>query len=118
MRTESDTPAENSEKQQKRKPRGKPFAKGKGADPRINRNGRPKGYAEFLESLRDLTPDALDVVREKLKQKNADVALKVLERAWGKAPAAPEDHEALKEALPKLTARQLVALAKLPDEEP
>lgn len=108
--------AENSGKQQK--PRGKPFPKGKSGNP----GGRPKGYEAFRESFR--AEKDLNVIRERLQKifsddasKDSDVVLAArlwYEYGFGKAPAAPEDNEALRGVgLPAgLTAAQVLAIAR------
>lgn len=91
--------AENSGKQ--RKPRGKPFVKGQSGNP----GGRPKGYEAFRESFReekDLTKirkRLLTCLDEEAKDSDAINAARLwYEYGFGKAPAAPEDNEALQKA--------------------
>lgn len=85
--------AGNSQKTAKRKRgRGKPFTKG---DPRINRDGRPKVVREWREGMRDLSEEAVTVLRAQMHGKNKFVAQGaakfVIEQGWGKA-TQPHEH--------------------------
>jgi len=112
--------AGNSDKQRTNsgKQRGKPFAKG---DSRINRSGRPRGYAAFREAMRGLEDDAREALAEELKvpSRRAFAAKTVLEFGFGKAPSAPDDLEAMKAASlpPGFTKRQVLQLARVEIEE-
>ena len=99
---------------------GKPFQKG---DSRINKGGRPRGYAAFRKSFRGITDH--EAIQARLREimvsgeaKDAISAAKLwLEYGWGRAPAAPEDNKALSESgrggLPSgLTAEQVLAIAR------
>lgn len=93
--------AENSGKQQKAKPRGRPFKPGESGNP----GGRPPGYAKFREGFRE--EKDLEVIKKRLMKiftngeaKDGDVIM--ASRLWyeygfGKAPAAPEELEAAAE---------------------
>lgn len=110
--------AENSGKQQKAKPRGKPFVKGQSGNP----GGRPKGYDSFREGFRE--EKDLSVIKKRLMDifseesaKDSDVIMAArlwYEYGFGKAPAAPDDNEALRASgLPReLTAAQVLAIAR------
>lgn len=68
-----------------------------------NPGGRPKMPAELKAAFQELTPLALKALREVVETGERDgdrvkAAEVILERGWGKAAAAPEDREALKEA--------------------
>lgn len=88
----------------------------------LNPGGRPKGYAEFREACRERSPRALAALERALDDEKLCVqaAVALLQHAWGRPPAAPEDLEALREAGP-LTTREvaiaaLEALAKEADD--
>lgn len=61
--------------------------------------GRPRTTAEMRELFRDLTPDALQRLKELIASRNEDVALKslvqALNRGWGNTPitSAPGEDE-------------------------
>lgn len=106
--------AVNSAKQRRKPPVGKPFQKG---DARINREGRPGGYAEFRELCRAKTPEAVESLVGALANGDASAvaaARVLLEYGWGKPSSAPEDLEAVKAGglqLPQLTREDLLAIA-------
>jgi hypothetical protein len=81
---------------------GRPFQKG--GDPRRAPGGLPEGYAEFRKACASFSQQAVGVLVEALKDDDGRVRIKaaevLLERAWGKAAAAPEDLEALRESSP------------------
>jgi len=89
--------AENSEKQRKPRGRGRPFVKGQSGNP----GGRPHGYEAFRESFRaekDLKKIRKRLLKEISTGKGSDAvnASRLwFEYGFGKAPAAPEDNEAL-----------------------
>ncbi len=78
----------------------------------------PAGYAEMRALAATYTKEAVKVLANALTDDDGRVRIKaaevLLERAWGKAAAAPEDLEALRESSPLsgLTPEQLVAIAK------
>jgi hypothetical protein len=72
--------------------------------------GRPRTTAEMRELFRDLTPDALNRLRELIQSSNEDVALKslvqALNRGWGNTPitsATGEDDEGDGTGKPRVT---------------
>jgi hypothetical protein len=72
--------------------------------------GRPRTTAEMREAFRELTPDALNRLRELIASKNEDVALKslvqALNRGWGNTPitsASGEDDEGDGTGKPRVT---------------
>jgi hypothetical protein len=103
----------------KKKVPGRPFSKG---DPRINRMGRPKVPAEFVEAMRDRTPAAVDALVRALKSPRTRVeAAKVIlgysfgkpiqgiELA-GKAGGAPISMGFINQFLEGMTDEQVLAL--------
>jgi len=99
---------------QKPEVRGKPFT-GKD-DPRHNAGGRPKVDPRITEALRQLTIPALDTLQKILKDYASGAetskgdervpaavaraaADSILDRVAGKAPAAPEDNDAISRGL-------------------
>mgnify|MGYP007112198659 CR=1 FL=1 len=97
---------------------GRPFVKGVSGNP----SGRPKGYAAFRDGMRELTPEAIEALRQDLlnPDRRTAAARAVLEYAWGKAPSAPDDLESQRrqQVLPEgLTLHEVRQLARLSDEE-
>ena len=96
--------------------KGKPFQKG--GDPRRAPGGLPEGYAEFRRACASFSKQAVTVLVDALGDADGRVRIKaaevLLERAWGKSAAAPEDLDALRESSPLagLTTEQLLAVAK------
>ena len=73
-----------------KKPRGKPFRKGQSGNP----SGRPKNTPEqkdALAAIRDLAPNAADVLQQIMVDPNAPAAariraaVEILDRTYGKA---------------------------------
>jgi hypothetical protein len=95
---------------------GRPFQKG--GDSRRAPGGLPEGYAEFRKACASFSKQAVGVLVDALKDDDGRVRIKaaevLLERAWGKASAAPEDLEALQAASPLagLTKAEIIAAAK------
>lgn len=77
---------------------GRDFKPGQSGNP----SGHPKGFAEFRAACREYSPEALKVIVASMHSEDERVSLEaaktVLERAWGKPQAAPEDLEALEKA--------------------
>ncbi len=99
------------------KARGRPFT-GKG-DPRNNLGGRPAGYAAYREKMRVHSDEAIAALVADLEvpEKRAFAAKTILEFSWGKAPAAPDDLEALRDSgINGWTAAQVLELAKTKEE--
>jgi hypothetical protein len=96
--------------------RGRPFQKG--ADARRKPGGLPEGYGAFREACQSYSGRALKVLADSLESEDERIALEaakvLLERAWGKAAAAPEDLDAVKQGNPLagLTPEQVLKLAK------
>jgi hypothetical protein len=72
--------------------------------------GRPRTTGEMRELFRDLTPDALNRLRELMQSRNEDVALKslvqALNRGWGNTPitsASGEDEDGEGSGKPRVT---------------
>jgi hypothetical protein len=72
--------------------------------------GRPRTTSEMRELFRDLTPDALNRLRELMQSRNEDVALKslvqALNRGWGNTPitsASGEDEDGEGSGKPRVT---------------
>jgi len=68
-----------------------------GTGNRANPAGRPAMPAEVREALRALSPQAVRTLAEIMSNGENEsnrlrAAETILDRAWGKAPAAPEDH--------------------------
>lgn len=92
---------ENRGKTGKRKANATSFKPGQSGNP----GGRPKGYEAFREGFR--AEKDLEVIRKRLLEvftdgKDSDVVMAArlwYEYGFGKAPAAPEDNEALREGL-------------------
>jgi hypothetical protein len=93
---------------------GRNFEPGRSGNPL----GHPKGFAEFRAACREYSTEALNVIVETLRSEDEKVALEaakaLLERAWGKAPAAPEDLDAMKATNPLagLTTAEILAVVK------
>ena len=85
----------------------------------LNPGGRPKGYAEFRETCRAHTTEAVKTLVAALGDEKLCVqaAQTLLAYGWGKPQSAPEDLDAVKDAGPKAT-REVVmaALAGLAKE--
>ena len=85
--------------------------------------GRPKMPEELREAFRALAPEAIETLHQVMKTGERDgdrvrAAEVILERGWGKAPAAPEDREAMKEAarpLSVVSSADLAAVLAKPD---
>lgn len=89
-----------------------------------NKAGRSKSeiasYEQFRNLCRGYETKAVETLAANLDvEKNAVAAARVLlEYARGKAPSAPDDLDALREAsLPPMTARQVLALANSPEAD-
>lgn len=72
--------------------------------------GRPRTTSEMRELFRDLTPDALNRLKELIASRNEDVALKslvqALNRGWGNTPitsASGEDEDGDGTGKPRVT---------------
>lgn len=107
---------QNSNKQPRKQPVGKPFKKG---DERINRGGRPADYGAFRELCRSKSPQAVETLVCALDEGGAPAvaaARVLLEYGWGKPASAPEDLDAVREAggsaLAVLTRDDLLAIAR------
>jgi hypothetical protein len=92
--------------------RGNPkWKKGQSGNP----GGRPEGYAAFKAACRERSPKALATLEAALANESLCVqaAKTLLEFGWGRASAAPEDLEAVREGNPLsgLTREQLLRLA-------
>lgn len=77
--------AANSGSEQKRKPRGKPFAKGQSGNP----SGRPKELKEVIELARAHTVTAINALAAIAQSGESETAViaaseALLNRAWGK----------------------------------
>jgi hypothetical protein len=98
-----------------RKPDGKFLGSG-------NPGGRPRGYAEFRAKCREHTDAAIARLVEALADERLCVqaAQTLLAYGWGKPSSAPEDNEALRDAVthvpPELVRRALTRLAGDDDE--
>ncbi len=79
---------------------GRDFAPGQSGNP----SGHPKGYAEFRAACREYSHEALEVIVRTMRSDDEKLAFEaaktIHERSWGRAPAAPEDNEALRDARP------------------
>jgi hypothetical protein len=107
---------QNSEKQPRKQPVGKPFQKG---DARINRGGRPGDYGEFRALCRSKSPESVAALVDALGEGGAPAvaaARVLLEYGWGKPASAPEDLDAVREGggnvLGVLTQEQLMEIAR------
>jgi len=111
----------NREENAKGKPRGKPFPKGN------KLGGRKPIPPDVKAAYEEASPEALDTLRsvmrawastEDPKLAGAAVASanSILDRAHGKAPAAPEDNEALKRTNPLsgLTTQEILDAVRRP----
>lgn len=92
--------------------RGRPWNPGESGNP----GGRPGGYAEFRGQCREKTAEAIDTLTAALSEGGAvavAAARVLLEYAWGRPAAAPEDLVAVREANPLagLSLDDLLALA-------
>jgi hypothetical protein len=93
---------------------GRDFQPGQSGNP----SGHPKGFAEFRAACREHSPEALKVIVASLHSEDERVCLEaakvLLERAWGKPAAAPEDLEAMKGSNPLtgLTTEQILAVVR------
>lgn len=85
-----------------RMPEGRRFEPGQSGNP----GGRPRGYSAFRESIRSLTPEALDALRESLANPRTrlSAALAIFDYGWGR-PQAPE--RGLDELLSELSDRDV-----------
>lgn len=91
------------------------FRKGDG-----RRRGPPPLPAEVREAFRAASPEALETLRSVMRRyakgdentpasAAVSAASAILDRAWGKAPAAPEDLDALRESGPLTTREKALA---------
>ena len=109
-------PSMSDKAPQKRGGSGKPMPVGVrfGAGQKGNPGGRPALPDELREAFRALTPKALATLERVVEEGEKDsdrvrAAEVILDRAWGKAAAAPEDREAMRDRFAGLTAEALLA---------
>jgi hypothetical protein len=75
------------------------------AGDRANPKGRPAGYNAFRESCREMTPAVLELLASEVRDRTdkRDFASKLLlEYAWGRPSAAPEDADAAQALVVKI----------------
>lgn len=86
------------------KPRGKPFQKGQSGNP----SGRPKNTPEQLDALaaiRDLAPDAANVLQQIMQDERAPAAariraaVEILDRTYGRAETPLKVDDAKRDTL-------------------
>ncbi len=89
-------------------------------DPRRSMGGLPPGYAVVRNAAREVSLEAVQTLTECMRDEDARIRIEaakvLLERAWGKPAAAPEDLEALGQAAarvpPELVVSALEALRR------
>ena len=77
--------------------------------------------ADLREAFQALTPKALATLERVVEkgEKDSDrvrAAEVILDRGWGKAAAAPEDRQAMRDAFASLTPEMLLTALATPDE--
>lgn len=82
--------------------KGTRFKPGQSGNPG-GRPPRPANYEAFREAMRDRSPVALKAIDEALEAGDTQAAFQVLQHAWGKAPSAPEDLDAVREGFASFT---------------